>query len=523
MQCAGSVFTVWMLEPIVPNIETYELWEEEYSGRFTHWCGELWKKRLNKTKEECGHNDEKTQKVIDWLSRNVVEAPKVTLSATAALQNWPELISLLRQYVFDDEDYKQAMQGDHKDAIATWAGLGDHFYYWMEFPRNGHAIKGNYCASLVGELLMDWGLASELQLISMLMEAQKFKQQYKNVLIDQQTLIDGLLREPITDVTLEGWNGIALKNAIEKGEVRETDKYFTETGGIVKQKCVLTGMSKILVDMLYNFALTIVEFICEALEEPEVFKERYFTVRLSVTNKMWKAICDEQAEDFCQAKMEQCRDLIHRKREEGDIFLKKMFALKLPKQPKYYSDPTGVSAMNTHLVQILKTLEELRLTAVAAKKKPDQISEVHMVTLKRFAAESFEWLSPDTSTIKQLEMNPFREEEFCKFYAEQLEDQDCFLSDGRPPSDVKGAYLYIYICAYTYVYIYIYMNVGPGKSFGGLYQKSAPLILIETDRPAWGVHWGLLGVPKLRLGLFMSQGTWFLLQELGSYMDFINL
>ena len=157
-------------------------------------------------------------------------------------------------------------------------------------------------------------------------------------------------------------------------------------------------------------------------------------------------ICDIQSYIYI-------RRLIGVKIAKTEDFLHKMFAIKLPPKPYYQSDTLGVSDVNSHLVSIVKALEELRVMTVVAKERPRQITEAHWEILWRHAAETFEWTSPDSFAISQLEMSSERTVAYGGFFADHLKEVDCTNLDDLltrsinkvPREKETGAYLYMCI------------------------------------------------------------------------------
>ena len=147
---------------------TFTTWAEVHRPRFRTWVENWWNEKLSAKAVDWGYCDDTTQQMTDWLTTNVVEAPNIDMNWTGAMQCTEELVLMLQHLIFEDKEYVSACEGDHLGKMATYAGAGDHVYYYMKFPKACHEnIKMNFYASFVTEEFMDWNLLSEEHRVSM--------------------------------------------------------------------------------------------------------------------------------------------------------------------------------------------------------------------------------------------------------------------------------------------------------------------------------------------------------------------
>ena len=364
----------------------------------------------------------------DWLTTNVIEAPDIRMNWAEAMQITHDLADLLKDIVLDDPEYISACEGDHLGKMGTYAGAGDHVYYYMKFPEAIHEnIKMNFYASFVTEELMDWNLLSEVHRVSMKVEAQKFKQAYKDEMSDPYTMIDGILAEPMTDIGMEGWLGVILKRAIADNDIQELlpTKKLKDRAGNLRTRCVLAGETARLLYLLFNYSCAMMEMIEWALGGPGVRRTCRASVRRKLHEKMYEVLGEHSAPGYSQIKAKQAWEFMECQKLHSDGFRQQMFRTELP--PAYWrkQEPSGVSPQNEHVIGMISTLETLRLCKVCMKKRPEELSDQHQATLMRYASEMFLWFNPESRAIKDLNVSEEHQKKWCEFFAAQLVDVDC--------------------------------------------------------------------------------------------------
>ena len=217
-------------------------------------------------------------------------------------------------------------------------------------------------------------------------------------------------------MTIEAWNSQMLGRAIDKGLVEKTSGTQQNPGG-AERTCVRVHW-----DLWDKYFSMIVAIARELNSVTENMNERQCQDVADVREKLWQRL-DEKFEavpETCDGTTHP-RELFKSQKDHVADWILDMTQRVVPRAGYFQVEATGVTEVNRHMVSILQTLEELRITVACCQ---GDVCLEGGTDLEVYGAEVMDWMAPGGSALAKLEFSKQHEELYATAFAANLIDVD---------------------------------------------------------------------------------------------------
>jgi hypothetical protein len=195
-------------------------------------------------------------------------------------------------------------------------------------------------------------------------------------------------------MTIEAWNSQMLGRAIDKGLVEKTSGTQQNPGG-AERTCVRVHW-----DLWDKYFSMIVAIARELNSVTENMNERQCQDVADVREKLWQRL-DEKFEavpETCDGTTHP-RELFQSQKDHVANWILDMTQRVVPRAGYFQFEATGVTEVNRHMVSILQTLEELRITVACCQ---GDVCLEGGTDLEVYGAEVMDWMAPGGSALAKL-------------------------------------------------------------------------------------------------------------------------
>ena len=206
-------------------------------------------------------------------------------------------------------------------------------------------------------------------------------------------------------MTIESWNALMLKRAIELGKVHETGQTFDG------KKCVQVDW-----DLWHHYFSIVVDIVIRVSDIIANMNQQMQCDVQLVRGKLWEGIrttAGQYPQGAENLKALDCQEA------RVKAWVSDMKVRTRGSQTSFQSKATGVTPHNEKAASVIIALEELRILVVgySQEEQRELIAEI-----EEYAAQMFDWLDPGGKAIAALELSKTGLEQYGKAYAANLID-----------------------------------------------------------------------------------------------------